>query len=331
MKNESLLGPWVRRFLLEHLVAERNLSLNTRASYRDTLTLLLPFASKQDGGAIDRMTVEDLTPAIVRKFLDHLERDRQCSDVTRNQRLATIHSLARFIGLRSPVHLAWCADIRAVPFKKTAKTAIGYLEKSEIDALLDQPDRRTGLGARDYALLLFLYNSGARADEAAKLSVGNLHLGASPSVRLHGKGNKFRTCPLWPKTATSLSCLVAGRDKNDAVFLSRVNQPLTRFGIHRVVAQHARLASKALPTLATKRVSPHTIRHTTAVHLLRAGVDINTIRAWLGHVSLDTTHIYAEVDMEMKAKALAKVDISGLKGPPRPRSLPSLMAFLKAL
>jgi integrase/recombinase XerD len=331
MKDESLLGPWVRRFLLEHLVAERNLSRNTQASYRDTLMLLLPFASRQGGGAIDRMTVEALTPAIVRKFLDHLERDRQCSDVTRNQRLATIHSLARFIGMRSPVYLAWCAEIRAVPFKKTAKTVIGYLEKAEMGALLNQPDRRTSLGVREYALLLFLYNSGARADEAAKLSVGDLQLGASPSVRLHGKGNKLRTCPLWPKTATSLSRLVAERDKSDAVFLSRVNQPLTRFGIHRVVTQYANLASTAMPTLNTKRVSPHTIRHTTAVHLLRAGVDINTIRAWLGHVSLDTTHIYAEVDMEMKAKALASVDISGLKGPPQQRSLPSLMAFLKAL
>jgi integrase/recombinase XerD len=193
MKDESLLGPWVRRFLLEHLVTERNLSRNTQASYRDTLMLLLPFASRQGGGAIDRMTVEALTPAIVRKFLDHLERDRQCSDVTRNQRLATIHSLARFIGMRSPVYLAWCAEMRAVPFKKTAKTVIGYLEKAEMDALLNQPDRRTSLGARDYALLLFLYNSGARADEAAKLSVGDLQLGASPSVRLHGKGNKLRT------------------------------------------------------------------------------------------------------------------------------------------
>lgn len=331
MKDESLLGPWVRRFLLEHLVAERNLSQNTQASYRDTLMLLLPFASRHRGGAIDRMTVEDLTPAVVRKFLDHLERDRQCSEVTRNQRLATIHSLARFIGTRSPVHLAWCAEMRAVPFKKTAKTVIGYLEKAEMDALLNQPDRRTSLGARDHALLLFLYNSGARADEAAKLTVGNLQLGASPSVRLHGKGNKFRTCPLWPTTATSLSRLVAERDKTDSVFLSRVNQSLTRFGIHRVVTQCASLASRAVPTLATKRVSPHTIRHTTAVHLLRSGVDINTIRAWLGHVSLDTTHIYAEADMEMKAKALACVDISGLKGPPQQRSLPSLMAFLKAL
>jgi integrase/recombinase XerD len=331
MKDECLLGPWVRRFLLEHLVAERNLSRNTQASYRDTLMLLLPFASRQGGGAIDRMTVENLTPAIVRKFLDHLERDRQCSDVTRNQRLATIHSLARFIGMRSPVHLAWCAEVRAVPFKKTAKTVIGYLEKAEMDALLNQPDRRTSLGARDYTLLLFLYNSGARADEAAKLTVGNLRLGGSPSVRLHGKGNKFRTCPLWSTTVTSLSRLVGDRNKTDAVFWNRTNQPLTRFGIHRVVTQYADLASKSISSLATKRVSPHTIRHTTAVHLLRAGVDINTIRAWLGHVSLDTTHIYAEVDLEMKAKALASVDITGLKDPPKERTPPSLLAFLKAL
>jgi integrase/recombinase XerD len=331
MKDKNLLGPWVRRFLLEYLVAERNLSHNTQGSYRDTLTLLLPFVSGQGGGVIDRMTVEDLTPAIVRKFLDHLERDRGCSAVTRNQRLATIHSLARFIGMRSPIHLAWCTEIRAVPFKKTAKTTIGYLEKAEMDALLNQPDRRTSLGARDYALLLFLYNSGARADEAAKLSVGNLHLGASPSVRLHGKGNKLRTCPWWSKTATSLSHLVADRDGADSVFLGRTNQPLTRFGIHRVVTQYATLVSRVMPTLASKRVSPHTIRHTTAVHLLRAGVDINTIRAWLGHMSLDTTHIYAEVDMEMKAQALARVDISGLKGVPQQSSLPSLMAFLKAL
>jgi len=331
MKDECLLGPWVRRFLLEHLVTERNLSRNTQASYRDTLALLLPFASGQGGGAIDRMTVESLTPAVVRKFLDHLERDRQCSEVTRNQRLATIHSLARFIGMRSPVHVAWCAEIRAVPFKKTVKTVIGYLEKAEMDALLNQPDQNTSLGARDHVLLLFLYNSGARADEAAKLTVGNLQLVAPPSVRLHGKGNKFRNCPLWPTTAASLSRLVSNRNKTDAVFLNRVKKPLTRFGIHRVVTHYADMASKSMPSLDAKRVSPHTIRHTTAVHLLRAGVDINTIRAWLGHVSLDTTHIYAEVDLEMKAKALASVDITGLKSVPQERALPSLMTFLKSL
>jgi integrase/recombinase XerD len=331
MRDEALLGPWVRRFLLEHLVAERNLSLNTQASYRDTLMLLLPFAGNHGGRAIDRMTVEDLTPAIVLKFLDHLERDRQCSGTTRNQRLATIRSLARFIGARSPMHVAWCAEMRATPFKKTAKTVIGYLEKAEMEALLAQPDRRTRLGNRDHALLLFLYNSGARADEAAKLTIDSLQLGTQASVRLHGKGNKFRFCPLWPVTAGSLSKLVTDRSKNDAVFLNRVNQPLTRFGIHRLVTHYAKLASTRAPSLTAKRVSPHTIRHTSAVHLLRAGVDINTIRAWLGHVSLDTTHIYAEVDMEMKAKALARVDISDLEGKPQKRRLPSLMTFLKAL
>lgn len=331
MKNEMLLGPWVRRFLLEHLVAERNLSWHTQISYRDTLRLLLPFASKLGGHAIERMTVENLTPSIVRKFLDHLEHDRQCSGVTRNQRLATIRSLARFVGMRSPVHVAWSAEIRAMPFKKTAKTVIGYLEKAEMDTLLAQPDRLTFLGDRDHALLLFLYNSGARADEAAKLTIDNLQLGAQPSVRLHGKGNKFRTCPLWPITAMSLSRLIADRAKCDAVFLNRVKQPLTRFGIHRLVSHYAELAAMKVPSLATKRVSPHTIRHTTAVHLLRAGVDINTIRAWLGHVSLDTTHIYAEVDMEMKAKALALVDTSDLKTKVQQRPLPSLMAFLNAL
>jgi len=333
MNDTQLVGPWVRRFLLDHLVAERNLSCNTQASYRDTLTLLLPFVSARAGQAIDRMTVEHLTPSIIRQFLDHLERERRCSGVTRNQRLAMIRSLARFIGTRSPAHLAWSSEVRSIPFKKTAKTSIGYLEKDEIDALLKQPDQRTALGARDYVLLLFLYNSGARADEAAKLTIGNLQLGGpSPSARILGKGNKIRMCPLWPATTISLSRLVTGRGANETVFLGRTNQPMTRFGIHRLVIHYAKLAAKSVPSLVGKRVTPHTIRHTTAVHLLRAGVDINTIRAWLGHVSLDTTHIYAEVDMDMKAKALASVDISDQhQRRQRDRPLPSLMAFLKGL
>ena len=331
MKDETRLGPWVRRFLLEHLVAERNLARNTQVSYRDTLALLLPFASKHGGRAIDRMAVEDLTPLIIRKFLDHLEHDRQCSGVTRNQR-------ARDDPIIGTVH--WhaltgaCGLVRrdtGDAVQENREDGIGYLEKAEMDALLAQPDRRTPLGNRDHALLLFLYNSGARANEAARLTVDSLQLGTQSSVRLHGKGNKFRTCPLWPATATSLSRLVVNRDRSDAVFLNRNNQPLTRFGIHRLVTQHAERASKTVLSMATKRVSPHTIRHTTAVHLLRAGVDINTIRAWLGHASLDTTHVYAEVDMEMKAKALARVDISDLQTKPWRRSLPSLMTFLKAL
>jgi integrase/recombinase XerD len=313
-------------------VAERNLSQNTQASYRDTLTLFLPFASMHGAQAIDRLKVEDLTPAIVRQFLDYLERDRNCSGVTRNQRLSAIHSLARFIGTRSPVHLSWYTELRSIPLKKTAKNLIGYLEKVEMDALLRQPDQQTALGVRDHSLLLFLYNSGARADEAARLTIGSLQLGTPASARILGKGNKLRMCPLWPTTSSLLSRIVAGRNANEAVFLSRTKQPMTRFGIHRLVRHHAKLAGRSVPSLVAKKVSPHTIRHTTAVHLLRAGVDINTIRAWLGHVSLDTTHVYAEVDMEMKAKALASVDLTGSLSLGQSRAaLPSLMAFLKGL
>jgi integrase/recombinase XerD len=332
MNDRNLLGPWIRRFLLEHMVAERNFSLNTQASYRDTLTLLLPFTAMIGGLAIDRMTVDDISPAIVRRFLDHVEHDRHCSGATRNLRLSAIHSLAWFIGMHSPVHLSWCSEVRSIPFKKTVQTLVGYLEKPEMDAMLAAPDRRTALGARDYALLLFLYNSGARADEVAKLTIGQLRLNEPASVRIFGKGNKIRVCPLWPVTSSVLTLLVARRNANDAVFLGRTGQPMTRFGIHRIVTQYGELAGKSLPAMKEKRISPHSVRHTTAVHLLRAGVDINTIRAWLGHVSLDTTHIYAEVDLEMKEKALASVDISGLPvASCRATTLPSLMVFLKQL
>jgi site-specific recombinase XerD len=234
--------------------------------------------------------------------------------------------------MRSPVHLSWCTEVRLVPFKKTDKTLITYLEKAEMDALLRQPDRHTALGLRDYCLLLFLYNSGARADEAACLTINHLHLDNPPSVRIHGKGNKIRMCPLWPMIVPLLDKLIIGRSADQVVFLGRANKPMTRFGIHRLVTHYAEMASDEIPSMKAKRVSPHNIRHTTAVHMLRGGVDINTIRAWLGHVSLDTTNIYAEVDLEMKAKALASVDVSGQPAAPsRQRALPSLMTFLQGV
>jgi site-specific recombinase XerD len=332
MRDNTLLGPWVRRFLLEHLVAERNLARNTQVSYRDSLTLLLPFVGRQAKADVDRLLVEDISADRVRAFLEHLERERGCAVLTRNQRLAAIHSLARYIGARSPEHAQWCAQVRSVPFKKAAKAVIGYLDKPEVDALLRVPDRRTALGARDHALLLFLYNSGARADEAASLRADNLQLGTSPSVRLLGKGNKWRVCPLWPKTADVLRPLIRDEGPDDRVFRGRTGEPLTRFGVHRVVTVCAALAAQRVASMRDKRISPHVLRHTTAVHLLRAGVDINTIRAWLGHVSLDTTHIYAEVDLEMKAKALAGVDIAGLPtAPTRRKPVAAVMDFMRQL
>jgi integrase/recombinase XerD len=333
MKNDSRLGLWIRRFLLEHLVAERNLSHNTQRSYRDTLRILLPLLAAHCRKHADALDVEDLSPAVVRSFLKDIEEKRGCSVVTRNQRLSAIHALARFIGERSPEHLPWCGEIRAVPFKRGGKSPLTYLEKSEMDALLGSPDQSTKQGQRDQALLLFLYNSGARATEAAGVKVGdfegNEHGGV---VKLHGKGGKIRFCPLWPRTMAALAPLIGNRQPDAKLFLNRYSAPLTRFGIHTMVERYAKQASKEVPALAGKRVSPHTIRHTTATHLLRAGVDINTIRAWLGHVSIDTTNVYADVDLEMKAKALAACD-TGSPTPPKKiwRNNPGVMEFLQSL
>jgi site-specific recombinase XerD len=331
MSNAILLGGWVRRFLLEHLVAERNLALNTQRSYRDTLALLIPFVAKKSAKVVDRLTVIDLSADLVRLFLADLEESRQCVIATRNQRLAAIHALARFVGEHSPEHIAWCAQLRAIPFKKTTSTVIPYLDKSEMDALLAAPNCQTAQGRRDHALLLFLYNSGARADEAAQLVIGDLHLGSS-YVRVLGKGGKERQCPLWSVTVQKLTVLIANRPLSDRVFLNRCARPITRFGIHALVERYVCKIKITMPSLAAKRVSPHTIRHTTATHLLRAGVDINTIRAWLGHVSLNTTNVYAEIDLEMKTKALQKCQVNeDPKTTRRWRQDPQLMEFLRSL
>lgn len=243
--------------------------------------------------------------------------------------------MAGYVGLHSPEHIGWSGEIRSIPLKKTSTQPVPYLEKLEMDALLNDPDQRTAQGQRDHVLLLFLYNSGARADEAAQLLIGDLQLANSDrdysSVRIRGKGNKLRHCPLWPNTTRLLNRLTEGRLPTERVFLNRLRQPLTRFGVHAMVQRYATRVSKKIPAMASKRVSPHSIRHTCATHLLRAGVDINTIRAWLGHVSLDTTNIYAETDLEMKAKALAHCEVKGPKRTKRWRDNAGLMAFLKSL
>ena len=314
---------------MEHLVGECNLARNTRLSYRDALCLLLPFVSRNLHKEIDRLTVDDLSADQVRAFLTDLETGRHCSIATRNQRLAAIHALARFIGEHSPEHISWCAQVRYVPFKKTARASIGYLDKPEMDALLAAPNRRFQ-GQRDYALLLFLYNSGARASEAAMLRIQDLNL-ASSSVRIVGKGGKRRDCPLWTHTVDAITSLVGRRTPTEHVFLNRRGAPVTRFGIHTLVERHARKAQERMPSMKDKRISPHTVRHSTACHLLRAGNDINTIRGWLGHVSLDTTNVYAEIDLQMKAEALAKCEITGGTEPSRRWRQPEVMAFLRTI
>lgn len=334
MTKSDLLGPWVRRFLLEYLLGERNLAENTRRSYRDTLALLIPVIAAATKTPVDRLRVENLTADGVRQFLGHLEQARGCRVTTRNQRLAALHSLARFIGGRSPQHLAWCSEICSIPFKKAPHEGVCYLEKPEMDALLAAPDRRTRQGFRDHVLLLFLYNSGARASEVVGVAVGDLDLpdAHQASVRLMGKGSKVRRCPLWTSTAAALKTLIRDRPTAGAVFLNRRGHSMTRYGVHDLVARYGRAVARVLPSLQGKRLSPHTIRHTTATHLLRAGVDINTIRAWLGHVSVDTTNVYAEIDLAAKAKALEKCAILPDSGdPPVWKDNRDLLVFLRSL
>lgn len=330
MTEAAMLGYWIRRFLLEHLVGERNLAHNTQLGYRDSLAQLVPFVAREVNRSVDELRVTDLSADVLRAFLADLETSRHCTPQTRNQRLAAIHALARFVGEHSLEHIAWYAQIRLVPFKKTTRAAVGYLEKAEMDGLLAAPNRRTDQGARDYAMMLFLYNTGARADEAAQLLIRDVDP-ASASVSIVGKGRKQRYCPLWPVTVSVLVPLMGVRAPTERVFLNRRGDPITRYGIYALVRRYALKAKATMPSMAKKRVSPHNIRHSTACHLLRAGVDINTIRGWLGHVSLDTTNVYAETDLEAKAAALSKCDIGGNARSNRRWHKPALMEFLRNL
>ncbi|MBU1674133.1 site-specific integrase [Patescibacteria group bacterium] len=338
MSDHHLIGPFVRRFLLEELVADRNLTPNTQKSYRDAIRLLFAFIAERHSTDPTRVTVEQVDATLVRSFLVHLQEERGNSTSTRNQRLAAFHSLFRFVGRLVPELVDHAAQIQAIPLRRTATPVMPYLDKHEMDALLAVPDRGRAQGRRDYALLLFLYNTGARASEAAELTVADLSLSTAPAARFHGKGRKIRTCPLWARTTKVLRDLLGARldGPSDApVFLNVRGQPCTRHGVYALIARTVDHAAEEVPTLRDKQVSPHTIRHTTAVHLLRAGVDINTIRAWLGHVSLETTNRYAEIDLEMKAQALETCAVSGPDPVPKPspswHTDSGLMSFLASL
>jgi integrase/recombinase XerD len=331
MRDLRTLGPWLRRFLADYVVIERRLATNTQKSYRDTFKLLLPFISAKVRKPVDRLGVEDLTPSRVLQFLAHLEEERDCSAQTRNQRLTAIRSFARFVASRDPTHLDWCAQIRAIATKKAMPQPISWMSKDEVEALLAVPNRQTSQGRVEYALLLFLYNTGARVSEATRLEIGNLQVSRRGDnhalVTLCGKRDKIRQCPLWPRTEDALANLSQGRTDGDPIFLSRHRKRYTRFGVYRLVERCA----ACVPKLAGKPISPHVLRHTSACHLLQAGVDLNTIRAWLGHVSLNTTNIYAEIDLQMKAKAMAFCEL-GDEGPNRPwKEDKGVIAFLNSL
>ena len=328
--NKELAGPWIRRFLVEYVIAERNYSSNTQHSYRDMFRLFLPFAAKRCRCTLDQLPLDRIKPKLLREFTGYLEQTRHCGPCTINQRLKALRAWATFVGTNNPEHLEWSRQVKTVRFKKQPTGPINYLGKEEMKVLLAMPDQKKAQGFRDYTLLLFLYNTGARASEASHLMVEDLDLVSSVAT-LRGKGRKIRQCPLWKTTVAALRQLTRNRKSSQSVFLNRHGKPLTRYGIHTLVKRHARHAAVESPSLRSKCVSPHTIRHATAMTLLRSGVDINTIRVWLGHVSLQTTNIYAESDLEMKAKALACCEAPLLLPNKERANQRGLMGFLKTI
>jgi integrase/recombinase XerD len=335
MSPTQPIGPILHSFFADHLLTVKGLRPASVRSYRDTIRLLLCFVAADKDCRITRLALGDLTFDRVVKFLRHLEAERHNHVRTRNQRLAALHTLFEYIAARSPEILVVCQQVAAIPMKRVAPAETRFLERDEVERLLRALPRDGRLALRDRALLLFLYNTGARAQEVADLRAGHLDLGEHPRVRLHGKGDKWRTCPLWNQTAELLSALLASSGPapgpETAVFTAH-GQPLTRFGIYKIVRRHA--AGFDDPR-TDRRISPHTFRHTAAVHLLEAGVEVNVIRGWLGHADLSTTNRYAEINTRTKQEALRALQPPGtsaeLRAKPIWRSDESLLNWLASL
>jgi site-specific recombinase XerD len=337
MTEPDYLAPFIRAFFEDHLVCRRNVSRNTIQSYRDALKLLLAFAAEQCKKPACRLQVSDLSEEVVVAFLTHLETTRANAIQTRNHRLVAIRRLFDYIAAREPWLLEQCHQIATIPRKRGAvRPEIGYLEKDQLTALLGAVAQDCARGRRDYTLLLFLYNTGARVQEIADMRVSWLTLVKPYKVELLGKGRKWRTCPLWESTAEQLRQLIGQRqgraDQDDYLFVNRYGRPLSRSGIADMIRRYASKAATTLPSLQGRRVTPHTFRHTTAMHLLQSGVEVNVIRSWLGHVSIATTNRYIEIDLAMKAKALAACEATAPDSgaATRDRS-PDILAWLESL
>jgi len=308
------LGRPIVRFFQEYLPTLRGMSRHTIRSYRDGMILFLGFAMTDCRRPIESLTIADITAERVARFLASLESERHNSITTRNARLAALHTFARFLIAETPEHMAALQQVLGIPFKRGARVApIEYLETTEIEALLAGIDRRTPVGRRDYAMFSLMFNTGARVQEIVDLRVRDVRLEPPHQVRFLGKGNKVRLCPIWPRTAQLLKELIQnqqanGQDPADQhVFLNGRGAPMTRFGVRYLLQKHVVDCAKVAPALAGKRIHPHSLRHTTAIHLLKAGVDFATISQWLGHASLNTTMRYARADIDLKRQALAQV------------------------
>jgi site-specific recombinase XerD len=315
--STATLGTLVHEFFLSHLVEQKGLRQSSVRSYRDTLRLFLQFVATDAHRDVSRLTPEDLCFKRVLAFLRYLEQQRRNRVATRNQRLAALHTFFEFVARRDPDRLHEYQQIAAIPVKRCAQPMMHALSREEVQALFSGLPDNGRLTLRDRALLLFLYNTGARVQEVADLRTEQLALERPPHVRLCGKGGKWRHCPLWNETASVLRRIIEAQGNGDSqrhVFRSATGKPLTRFGLYKRVR---RLTDKLPIHNSTERpahISPHVFRRTAATHLLDAGVDINVVRGWLGHSNLTTTNRYAEITTRMKAEAIRLCEIPLARG-----------------
>lgn len=315
------LGVSVTRFFEEYLPAQRGMSVHTIRSYRDAVVLMLQFSARDCRRGVEQLSINDVTAERVLKFLKFLETDRHNGIATRNARLGALHVLARFLASERPEHLATLQRVINLPFKRGAREApIEYPDGTEMNALLNSIDRNRSAGQRDYALFALMFNTGARVQEVLNIRRRDVRFDAPCQVRLLGKGKKERLCPLWPATAKLLRELIgaaaSGQDPADALlFTNARGQQLTRFGVRYLLRKYVATASLTAPTLRGKRLHPHSLRHGTAVALLKSGVDFATISQWLGHASLNTTMRYARADIDLKRQALSQVFPDALPPP----------------
>lgn len=328
----SDLAPILQGFFTDRLARQKKASANTVGAYRDTCRLLLAFASEQAGKPPSKLSLADLDATVVGAFLQHLEDKRGNSAATRNARLAAIHSLFNYAATRAPEHAVVISQVLAIPPRRRERAIVSYLTPTETDAILAAPDRQTWHGRRDHALLLLAVQTGLRVSELTALTGQDAHLRTGPHVRCHGKGRKDRATPLTSQVVAVLKTWVAelGPATDSPLFPTRAGRRLSRDAVERVVAKHADTAQTACPSIKEKNVTPHTLRHTAAMSLLRAGVDTSVIALWLGHEDAGTTQVYLHADMTIKEQALARVQPPETS-PGRYRPPDRLLAFLDNL
>jgi integrase/recombinase XerD len=328
----TALAPTLQAFFTDRLVRQRRTSPSTIAAYRDTWRLLLRFATKRAGKQPGHLDIADLDAPLIGDFLDHLEHSRGNSPRTRNARLAAIHSMFSYAALQHPEHAETIARVLAIPPKRFDKALVTWLTEDELDALLAAPDKTTWAGRRDHAMILLAAQTGLRISELTGLTCGDVHLGGGPHVSCHGKGRKQRITPLTKTTATVLRAWLAEQagQPDQPLLPARDGGRLSRDAVERRLAKHTAAATKNCPSLKTKNITAHTMRHTAAMRLLHAGVDTSVIALWLGHEQAETTQIYLHADLALKERALARTTPPNTK-PGRYQPPEQLLAFLETL